>query len=160
MEKLEKWLTFLNQVANPEDIPLLQEWFGYCFLPDYRFHKALWIHGEGRNGKGVFDRTIKGLVGLKNVSTVGLEQLDGTQRFILKDLYGKLYNSSSEPLSNKVFQTELFQKITGADVINAEFKNRNEPVEFVNCSKVTIIGNKFPRIRSPTQAFKDRADIC
>ena len=154
--KLENWLTFLNQVVEKEDIPLLQEWFGYCLLPDYRFHKALWIHGEGRNGKGVFDRTIKGTIGSNNVSTVGLEELDGTQRFALKDLYGKLYNSTSEPTTNKVFRTEIFQKITGDDLIHAEYKNANKEIEFVNCAKVTIIGNKFPRIHNPTIAFKNR----
>ena len=154
--KLDNWLEFLKQVANPDDIPLLQEWFGYCFLPDYRFHKVLWIHGEGRNGKGVFDRTIKGLLGSDNYSTVGLERLDGTQRFVLKDLYGKLYNSSSEPVSNKIFQTEIFQKITGSDAIDAEFKNANKEKRYVNAAKLTVIGNKFPRINNPTTAFKDR----
>ena len=60
--KLNNWLEFLKQVANPEDIPLLQEWFGYCYLARLsKLHKALWIHGHGRNGKGVFDRTIKGI---------------------------------------------------------------------------------------------------
>ncbi len=154
--KLENWLKFLNQVAKPDDIPLLQEWFGYCLLPDYRFHKALWIHGEGRNGKGVFDRTIKGILGPDNYSTVGLERLDGSQRFVLKDLYGKLYNSSSEPMSNKIFQVELFQKLTGGDAVDAEFKGINKEKRFVSAAKQTIIGNKFPKIINPTQAFKDR----
>ena len=154
--KLNNWLEFLTQVASPEDIPLLQEWFGYCFLPDYRFHKVLWIHGEGRNGKGVFDRTIKGLLGEDNFSTVGLERLDGHDRFILKNLYGKLYNSSSEPVSNKIFQTEIFQKLTGQDTVDAEFKFGNEEKRFVNAAKMTVIGNKFPRINQPTTAFKDR----
>lgn len=154
--KLNHWLEFLKQVAAPEDIPLLQEWIGYCFLPDYRFHKVLWIHGEGRNGKGVFDRTIKGLLGSGNFSTVGLERLDGKQRFVLKELYGKLYNSSSEPISNQIFQTEIFQKITGQDAIDAEFKNANKELRFVNAAKVTVIGNKFPKIKNQTTAFKDR----
>lgn len=154
--KLNNWLEFLKQVANPEDIPLLQEWFGYCFLPDFPKHKALWIHGPGRNGKGVFDRTIKGLLGPENFSTVGLESLDGTQRFVLKNLYGKLYNASSEPISNKIFQTEIFQKITGGDAIDAEFKGANNEKRFTSYAKVTILGNKFPRIRNPTPAFKMR----
>lgn len=154
--KLVNWLDFLKQVANPEDIPMLQEWMGYALLPSYPYHHALWIHGEGRNGKGVFDRTIKGILGVSNVSTVGLERLDGTQRFVLKDLYGKLYNSSSEPVSNKIFQTEIFQKVTGGDLISAEFKGANQEVNFVNSAKMTIIGNKFPKIINPTVAFKDR----
>ena len=85
-KKRRNWLGFFWQVVNTEDIPLLQEWFGYCLLPDYRFHYALWVHGEGRNGKGVFDRTIQGIVGKNNVVSVGLEELDGEHRFVLKDL--------------------------------------------------------------------------
>lgn len=154
--KLDNWLEFLKQVAILEDIPLLQEWFGYCLLPDYRFHKALWIHGEGRNGKGVFDRTIQGILGKNNVSTVGLEEMDGEHRFVLCQLNGRLYNSCSEPTTNRVFKTEIFQKITGADTIKAELKGSNDRIEFVNQAKITIIGNRFPRIDNPTTAFKDR----
>ena len=29
----EKWLLFLSQLLVPEDIPTLQEFMGYCFLP-------------------------------------------------------------------------------------------------------------------------------
>jgi putative DNA primase/helicase len=154
--KLDNWLEFLKQVANPEDIPMLQEWMGYCLLPDYRFHKVLWVHGDGRNGKGVFDRTIQGIIGKDNVANVGLEELDGDHRFALAQLYGKLYNSSSEPTTNKIFRTEVFQKVSGSDTIKAERKNANDRLEFVNCAKLTIIGNKFPKIHTPTTAFKER----
>ena len=44
--KLDSWLEFLKQVASADDIPFLQEWAGYLLLADYRFHCALWIHGE------------------------------------------------------------------------------------------------------------------
>ena len=128
----------------------------FVCLPDYRFHKVLWIHGDGRNGKGVFDRTIQGILGKNNVSSVGLEELDGNHRFALCQLHGKLYNSCSEPTTNKIFRTEIFQKITGSDTIKAELKGSNDRIEFVNCAKITIIGNKFPKIDSPTTAFKDR----
>ena len=153
---LANWLEFLKQVASPEDLATLQEWFGHVFLADYRFHRVLWIHGEGRNGKGVFDRTIQGLVGKENFSSVGLEELDGNHRFSLCQLYGKLYNSSSEPTTHKVFRTEIFQKVSGGDSIKAERKGKDDRVEFTNCAKLTIIGNKFPEIDSPTTAFKDR----
>jgi len=155
-KKLENWLEFLKQVVKPDDIPLLQEWAGYLLLPDHRFHIALWIHGEGRNGKGVFDRTLQGILGKDNVAKVGLEELDGSHRFVLSQYYGKLYAVSSEPATNKIFRTEIFQKITGGDAIGAELKGANDRLEFTNCAKLTIIGNKFPKIHNPTTAFKDR----
>jgi putative DNA primase/helicase len=52
--------------------------------------------------------------------------------------------------------TEIFQKATGQDLIKAEIKGKNDLIEFRNCSKITIFGNKFPKINNPTKAFKDR----
>ena len=154
--KLDNWLEFLKQVTNPEDIPFLQEWSGYLLLPDYRFQFALWIHGEGRNGKGVYDRTMKGILGKKNVCARGIEELDGTHRFSLQHYYGKLYAVSSEPVTNKIFRTEIFQALTGSDTVQAEVKNGNSLLDFVNCAKLTVIGNQFPKIHNPTKAFKER----
>ncbi len=156
-DKLANWLDFLKQVVAAEDIPILQEWFGYCLYPDFPKHKSLWVYGRtGRNGKGVYGRTIEGVIGKDNCSFVGLERLDGTQRFVLKDFYGKLYNSSSEPISNKTFQTEIYQKLTGGDEISAEFKGVNQEKTFSSYAKLTIYGNKFPRVKDPTPAFKKR----
>ena len=154
--KLMHWLEFLKQVASADDIPFLQEWSGYLLLTEYMFHYALWIHGKGRNGKGVYDRTMKGILGEGNVVGVGLEELDGSHRFALANYYGKLYAVSSEPVTNKIFRTELFQKLTGGDLIEAELKGVNDRLKFVNCAKLTIIGNKFPKIHNPTIAFTDR----
>ena len=154
--KLNNWLEFLKQVTNPEDLPFLQEWSGYLLLPDYRFHFALWIHGEGRNGKGVYDRTMRGILGKSNVCARGLEELDGTHKFALQHYYGKLYAISSEPVTNKIFRTEIFQALTGKDGLQAEIKNGNDLLDFINCAKLTVIGNQFPKIHNPTKAFKER----
>jgi putative DNA primase/helicase len=149
---------FLTQVVSPEDTLTLQEWSGYLLYAAYPIHKVLWIHGEGRNGKGVYDRTMKGILGVKNCSGVGLEELDGNHRFVLYQLKGKLYNPCSEPTINpkKVFRTEIFQKITGGDLIDAERKGVQKRTEFTNYDKITVIGNKFPKVHNPTTAFKDR----
>ena len=46
-----KWLDFVKQVVNEEDIPLLQEIMGYCLLPAMPFHKIFWqlcsFHNRG-----------------------------------------------------------------------------------------------------------------
>jgi P4 family phage/plasmid primase-like protien len=150
------WLEFLKQVLPSADIPTLQEWSGYLLYAGYPIHKVLWIHGEGRNGKGVYDRTMKGILGIKNCSGVGLEELDGNHRFALHRLKGKLYNPCSEPTTNRIFRTEIFQKITGGDLLSAERKGVQKTTEFTNYAKITVIGNKFPKIHNPTTAFKDR----
>ncbi|MGA2523645.1 MAG: phage/plasmid primase, P4 family [Candidatus Bathyarchaeia archaeon] len=150
------WEEFVKQVVNPDDIATLQEWSGFILLPDYRFHKLLWIFGEGRNGKGVWQRTIEAILGEENFSSVGLEEFDGNHRFALRQLYGSLFNACSEPTTNKILQTPLLKKATGQDTIEAEIKGKQGRLKFRNCAKMTVLANKFPRINDTSVAFKER----
>jgi putative DNA primase/helicase len=154
--KSEHWQEFLKQVVASEDVPTLQEWSGYLLLPDYRFHKLLWIHGEGRNGKGVWQRTMEGILGSEMVSGLGLEEFDGYHRFALNQLYGKLFNPCSEPTTNHVLQTALLKKATGQDTISAECKGTDKRIDFRNAAKITVIANRFPKVKDSTTAFRER----
>jgi P4 family phage/plasmid primase-like protien len=147
---------FMKMVVNPDDLATIQEWSGFLLLPDYRFHKLLWVHGAGRNGKGVWQRTMEAILGESNISSLGLEEFDGNHRFALENLYGKLFNPCSEPNTNKVLQTALLKKATGQDTIEAEIKGKQARVQFRNCSKITVLANKFPKVTDTTTAFKER----
>lgn len=154
--KCPNWAAFVNQVVTPDDVATLQEWSGYCLLPNYSFHKIMWIVGSGRNGKGVWQRTIEGILGNSNVSNVGLEEFDGTHRFSMHQLYGKLVNFCSEPKTNRELQTSLLKYATGQDTIEAELKCKQKRLSFKNCAKITVLANKFPKINDQTTAFKER----
>jgi P4 family phage/plasmid primase-like protien len=154
--KCPNWEAFISQVVNQDDLLTIQEWSGFLLLPDYRFHKLLWVHGVGRNGKGVWQRTMETILGNNNVAGVGLEEFDGTHRFALKQLYGKLFNTCSEPTTNKELQTPLLKKATGQDTIEAEIKGKQARVPFRNYAKITVLANKFPKVRDQTVAFRER----
>jgi P4 family phage/plasmid primase-like protien len=154
--KCEDWLEFLKQVVSLEDALTLQEWSGYLLLPDYPFHKLMWIHGAGRNGKGVWQRTMEGVLGSEMVSGVGLEELDGNHRFAVRQLYGKLFNPCSEPTTNRILQTALLKKATGQDTISAECKGKDKRIDFRNIAKITVLANKFPKVKDETTAFSER----
>ena len=151
-----------NVLPTKEDRMLLQEFSGFLLLPDYRFHYALWIHGPGRNGKGVWMRTLygnqyyDGIIGKENCSSIGLEELDGKHRFSTVNLMNKMFNPCNEPPTHQYFSTELFKKVTGQDPIYAEIKNSQRRVNFINRSKFVIIGNRFAKVKDPTVAFMDR----
>lgn len=154
--KSDHWLQFITQVVNPDDLATIQEWSGFLLLADYRFHKLLWIHGDGRNGKGVWQRTMETILGQENVSSIGLEEFDGNHRFALRQLFGKLFNPCSEPTTNKVLQTPLLKKVTGQDTIEAEIKGKQARLTFRNCAKITVMANRFPKIHDNTTAFRER----
>lgn len=154
--KCPNWETFINQVVNQDDLAVIQEWSGFLLLPDYRFHKIMWMVGTGRNGKGVWQRTMEAILGEKNVSGVGLEELDGSRRFAIKNLYGKLFNPCSEPTTNKPLQTPLLKKATGQDTIDSEIKCKQDRIAFRNYAKITVLANKFPKVNDQTTAFRER----
>ena len=45
----KKWLQFLSELLQPEDIPTLQEFLGYCLLPTTKGQKMLMLIGKEGN---------------------------------------------------------------------------------------------------------------
>ena len=47
----EHWLHFLSELLEPEDIPTLQEYLGYCLIPSTKGQRMMVIKGKGGEGK-------------------------------------------------------------------------------------------------------------
>jgi P4 family phage/plasmid primase-like protien len=157
-----QWEVFVKTILPESDIQLLQEWSGYLLYPDYKFQNLMWMIGKGRNGKGVWQRTMQSVLGYDNVSNLPLENFDGNHEFSLVNLYGKLANFSTEPKARNSkgepieFQTQTLKFATGQDMIDARVMYTQKPLRFTNTAKITISANTIPRIRDQTDAFKDR----
>ena len=91
-----KWLAFLqhNLEGDQERINVLQEWAGYCLLPDTGEQKFLMLEGEGANGKSVYLAGLTAMLGHDNCSHVPLELFG--ERFSKTQTLGKLLNVSSD----------------------------------------------------------------
>ncbi len=46
-----QFIAFLETLFQPDDIPTIQEYLGYCLLPNTKAQKALFIIGKGGEGK-------------------------------------------------------------------------------------------------------------
>jgi putative DNA primase/helicase len=68
-------------------VGLLQEWFGFCLLPDTSHHKIAILIGPPRSGPGTIARVMAALIGHENVAGPRLTAL-GTN-FGLEPLIGK-----------------------------------------------------------------------
>lgn len=156
-KKSTKFLKAVNKWVDPQDVPLLQEIAGYCLLPGMPFHHLFFLHGTGFNGKGSFIRTLQAILGKDHCSNLSLEEFDGNHRFAMARLYGKMINVSSEPRTDKDLQTSLLKKACGEDYIDAEEKNKQKTLNFMNTAKPFILGNKFPKVNDNTLAFWERA---
>lgn len=69
--KPETWLSFLDELLEPEDIPTLQEYMGYCLIPSTLGQKMLIITGSGGEGKSRIGVVMKALLGCNmNLSSI------------------------------------------------------------------------------------------
>lgn len=87
--KPEKWLTFLSELLEQEDVKTLQQYLGYCLIPTTAAQKMLFIIGEGGCGKSVIGKVAKRLFGLTNIATGKLGDLEENQ-FQAANLENKL----------------------------------------------------------------------
>lgn len=147
---------FIAEILNPEDISIVQEYFGYTLLPAFPAHKSLWMYGIGRNGKSQLISLLSKMLGDENTVSVPIEEFDGWHRFSMARLFGKLLNVTSEPGVGKPLKSGLFKKVIGGDRISAEIKGKQQTIDFVNFAKFIVLGNIFPQVTDPSLAFWDR----
>ncbi len=155
----DAWLSFLGQLW-PDDqqaVETLQEWFGYCLLPDTRHHKILMIVGPRRSGKGTIARILRALVGQANTVSPTLTGLGG--HFGLQPLLGKtLAIISDARLSGRTDTAAIVERllcISGEDAITVERKHLASvtaklPVRFV------VLANELPRLPDLSGALVGR----
>jgi len=142
---------FLGEVLNEEDIPVIEEMFGYCLLLEYRFHKAFMLQGAGRNGKSTLLNLLQTFLGRGNCSNVALTELcDG--RFASAQLFGKLANIFPDLPAEALRYTGLFKALAGGDSITAERKFQS-PFEFTNYAKLIFSCNYVPMTYDLSNAF-------
>lgn len=142
---------FLKDILAEEDIPVLLEFIGYCLLPIQCFHKALFLVGDGANGKSTLINLIKRFLGSGNTTSVSLQSLL-ENRFAAASLYGKLANLYADLPQETLRRTGIFKIITGGDPMTVEKKFKN-PFEFQPTCKLIFSANMIPRTLDDTSAF-------
>ena len=146
--------TFLEQVLEPNDIPLMQEWIGYLFFGRMIHHKFLIMCGTGRNGKSTLIDTCINLVGRNNATTI--EPHD-----IVKDprLKGELWNKKlwccADVGSSDIEKTNGLKQLTGEDTITVDRKHTNT-ITFSSHAKIMFGCNQLPKFKDNSDALIDR----
>lgn len=141
-----KWESFLqhNMAGDQELIAILQEWAGYCLLPDTGMQKFLLMEGEGSNGKSVYMAAITALLGQENVSNVPLEVFG--DRFSRTDTIGKLANIAGDCEELDKVAEGYIKSFTSGDRMYFDRKG----LSGINCvptARMMISCNERPRLR-------------
>lgn len=154
------WLTFMDSLwgSDSQSQQSLQEWMGYLLLPDTRQQKLLLMIGPPRSGKGTICRTLKKLIGDRNVATPSLGSLAG--QFGLWPLLGKTAAIIPEARlghsADAVAVVEKLLSISGEDPQDIHRKNLPTLTGIRLSTRFVLMTNELPSLRDSSGAFANR----
>ena len=140
-------------------ITFMQRALGYALTGETREQKFLFLHGGGRNGKGVLMQTVSGILGdyARSVpSSLFVVQNGGEPHPTGKaQLRGPRLVTSSEIPAGAVWNEEILKELTGGDTMSGRFM-RGDFFNFVPQLTLFIAGNSKPRFSSVNVAMRER----
>ena len=110
----KRWLQFLGELLYPEDIPTVQEYFGYCLLPTTRAQKMLMIIGKGGEGKSRIGVVLSALFG--DSLYAGSIAKVATNRFARADLEHKLLLVDDDMKLEALPETNTIKAIVTSEI--------------------------------------------
>lgn len=111
-----KWLKYLNELLNNDDIITLQEFLGYCLIPTCKAQIMLFLIGSGGEGKSVIADILRALIGDNNINDDKIHELQNN-RFKVANCENKLLNIDDDLNFKALEDTGLIKSvITGANI--------------------------------------------
>lgn len=152
--KSKKILEFFENLVSVDDLPVLQEFFGDCLQPTYKYKKALMNVGVTDTGKSQLLSLMGIFLGEENVSHVALYDLC-KDRFSAIDLYGKMANICADIDATGIRATKVFLMVTGGDYIRGQ-KKHQDGFNFRNYAKLVYSCNEIPESENKSDAYYNR----
>jgi len=142
-----------------EQIPTLQEVFGYCLYRRYPIAAVFFLLGDGKNGKSVILKILTAMLGDENTSGLTLSNMaQPKNEHVLIDLRGKYANICGDVGKKKIDDTEFLKMLTGRDPIRARGLYK-DAITFVNYAKALFALNHLPEVDDFSDGFKRRIKI-
>ncbi len=110
-ENIKKYLA--SSLPNKEEQQMFWEYFGYCMTQDTQFQKFLTLKGNGGTGKSVAVSLIQHVVGINNMSSISLQDLN--KRFYATGMYYQIGEEHKEFCAEKT-QDEDYYVLTLAAI--------------------------------------------
>ena len=131
--KPERWLQFLSELLEEDDIPTLQEYMGYCLIPSNKAQKLLIILGKGGEGKSRIGLVMRKILGT-NMNVSSIQKVEHN-RFARADLEYRLLMVDDDMKLEALKDTNYIKTIvTLEDKMDLERK-----------SKQSVQGNLYVR---------------
>ena len=149
-ETLKEWL------PDQKTRYFLQEYIGYCLIPDTSFHKAVILHGAGSNGKSTFLDVISRIFGKDNLSNIPMHRL--AQRFQTAYIQDKLINVCPDIDPSYLKETGVIKTLIAGESLRGEYKF-GESFDFTPVVRLIFSANEIPKARDKTSGWYRRFEI-
>lgn len=146
---LEAWM---EGAEKEEKTLLLQQFSGYCLSSSMQYDKALFLVGDGGNGKSTFVDTISMVIGQDATSHIDLEGLYG--QYGMKGLIGKRLNVIEEVHGN-YYQSNKLKKLISGEPVTIDIKYKDQ-FSFRPQAKFIFAVNIMPRVDDTSTATERR----
>ncbi len=144
------WLSFLDGLLYPEDIPTLQEFIGYCLIPSNKGQRMMVIKGSGGEGKSQIGTVLSALFG-SNMKDGSIGKIS-ENRFARADLEHILLCADDDMRMEALRQTNYVKSIvTAQGKMDLERKGKQSYQGWM-CARLLAFSN------GDLQALFDRSD--
>jgi putative DNA primase/helicase len=154
-----QWRDALEDWINEEETrQFLQEYVGYCLIPDASRDRYVILTGTGKNGKSTFLEVIQELFGPDNCEGVPFRKLTDKAQFETKHLMGKLVNICAEIDANYIERTGPLKKIAAGEQLRGEHKH-GKSFDFTPFCRLFFAANELPKARDKSEAWYRRMEV-
>ena len=138
-KKPERWLRFLSELLEPEDIPTLQEYLGYCLIPSTKGQKMMMILGRGGEGKSRIGLVLKAMLG-RSMNTGSIQKVE-SNRFARADLENCLLMVDDDMDMNALPKTNYIKSIVTAEAAMDVERKGIQSYQVQLCVRFLCFGN-------------------
>lgn len=154
------WTAFLEKVTQG-DVDMqkyLKRVAGYCLTGDTREQCFFFLFGPGGNGKGVYSRILKAIVGdyaTNAENETFMEQKFDRHTTDMASLKGARLITAGEPEEGRGWNESRLKQFTGGDPITARHM-RCDNFTYVPQGKLLFSSNHRPTLKSVNEAIRRR----
>lgn len=136
------WIAYVNGLLEPDDVPTLQEYMGYCLAPTTRAQKMLFIIGAGGEGKSRITKIMQRLLG-DSMNVGDLNKLE-TSRFARADLENRLVMVDDDMNMGRLVSTSCIKTIVTAEGKSEIERKGEQSVQRMLYARLLCLGNGNP----------------
>lgn len=150
-----EWREFITDIMNGDakKMDLLQEAAGYVLYPDNSLQAAVFLKGEGSNGKSLFQQIIRQTLGEERCTDIPVAMLG--EQFKLVELSTSILNTCDEISGSIKKAEEAFKAVVGNGSVSDCYKGKGT-FSFRSRAKFLVNVNNFPQIDDTSRAFYRR----